>query len=100
MSKAHQMIVLREAGGHRRLAGFGRLLQVTFLFYLAAHGGIPVILDSIISPVQKYTTYKLHQNFNSLTKKLFLQEIFFMVSLTNCYFPFLVVLVFSILLPS
>jgi hypothetical protein len=51
MPKPHQMIVLLEARGHWRLAGFGRLLQVAFLFHLATHGGIPVVLDSIISPV-------------------------------------------------
>lgn len=56
------MIVLLEASGHRGLAGFRRLLQVTLLFHLAPHGGIPVVLDGIVSPVWKGAPDKLDNN--------------------------------------
>lgn len=45
------MIVLLEASGHLGLAGFRWLLQVALLFHLAPHGGIPVVLDGVVSPV-------------------------------------------------
>lgn len=61
VSKTHQVTVLLETCGHCWLAGFGRLLQITFLFDLPTHCRIPVVLDSIISSAQKYITYEFYK---------------------------------------
>ena len=75
------MAVLLETCGHSWLAGFGRLLQITFLFNLPTHCRIPVVLDSIISSAQKYITYKFHKQkfqfrLELIDRKLFLTETF------------------------
>lgn len=56
VGKGHQVAALLEAGGCRGQAGFGGLLQVTLLLDLPAHGGIPVVLDSVISPATEMCT--------------------------------------------
>lgn len=61
VSKAHQVTALLEIRGHCWLAGFGRLLQITFLFDLPTHCRIPVVLDSVISSAQKYITSNLYK---------------------------------------
>lgn len=81
MSKTHQMAVLLKTCGHRWLAGFRRLLQITFLFDLPTHCRIPVVLDSIISSAQKYITQKCYKQkfqfrLELIDRKLFLTETF------------------------
>lgn len=49
VSKGHQVAVLLKASSCWGVAGFGGLLQVALLLDLPAHGGVPVVLDSIIS---------------------------------------------------
>lgn len=40
------------------MTGFGGLLQVALLLDLSAHGGIPVVLDSIISSATQIRTFE------------------------------------------
>lgn len=59
VSKGHQVVALLKASGCRGMAGFGGLLQVTLLLNLAAHGGVPVVLDSVISPATETPMLKV-----------------------------------------
>lgn len=40
------------------MAGFGGLLQVALLLDLSAHGGVPVVLDSVISSATERQTFE------------------------------------------
>lgn len=40
------------------MTGFGGLLQVALLLNLSAHGGIPVVLDGIISSTTEIHTFE------------------------------------------
>lgn len=44
------------------MTGFGGLLQVTLLLNLSAHGGIPVVLDSIISSATEIQMFEEFKN--------------------------------------
>ena len=84
------MAVLLKACGHWWLAGFRRLLQITFLLDLTTHCRIPVVLDSIISSAQKYITYSFYKQqfqlrLQLIDRKLFLTETFLLVQY-QCFF--------------
>lgn len=58
VSKGHQVVVLLKASSCWGVAGFGGLLQVALLLDLSAHGGVPVVLDSIISSATERQTFE------------------------------------------
>lgn len=58
VSKGHQVVVLLKASSCWGVAGFGGLLQVALLLDLSAHGGVPVVLDSIISSATEIQTFE------------------------------------------
>lgn len=61
VSKGHQVVVLLKASSCWGMAGFGGLLQVALLLNLPAHGGVPVVLDSIISSATEIQMFKEFQ---------------------------------------
>lgn len=53
LGKAHDLIVglhVSAAGGERGAAVLGCVLEVALLFHLSPHGGVPVVLYSVVGP--------------------------------------------------
>lgn len=53
LGKAHDLIVclhVSAAGGERGAAVLGCVLKVALLFHLSPHGGVPVVLYSVVGP--------------------------------------------------
>lgn len=54
MRKTHDVVGGLDIGmtdGEGRVAVLGRVLKIALLFHLSPHGGVPVVLYSIVSPV-------------------------------------------------
>lgn len=79
VSKGHQVVVLLKASSCWGVAGFGGLLQVALLLNLSAHGGVPVVLDSIISSateIQGVSKMSIYNSDRSTGRELLLAILF------------------------